>query len=106
MLLGHTVIGTIRVDSAIRNIPDFPEELRLRVLHMILSHHGRKEFGAPVLPATPEAIALHFLDNLDARLEATNRLIKTHPDPMSHWTDYQHMFEGKVFRGTQDENEE
>ena len=103
MLVGHIVIGAMRAEEAMRRLSDFPEELRLRVLHMILSHHGRKEFGAPVVPATPEANALHFLDNLDAKLEAADRLIDTHPDPDSPWTDYQRMFEGRLFRGMRDE---
>jgi 3'-5' exoribonuclease len=100
MLLGHISLGAMRVDRVIRGLPEFPAELRLRVLHIILSHHGKREFGSPVLPATPEAVAVHELENLDARLEAAERLIRRHPVPEEHWTDWNRMFEGKLFRGT------
>ena len=98
-LIGHVVLGTLRVAEAIEKIPDFPEELRLRVLHMILSHHGRREFGAPVVPMTPEAFCLHQLDNLDAKLEAADRLIDGHPVTGDHWTEWTRMFEARLFRG-------
>ena len=58
-----------------------------------------REFGSPVLPATPEAVAVHELENLDARLEAAERLINRHPVPEDHWTEWNRMFEGRLFRG-------
>jgi 3'-5' exoribonuclease len=45
------------------------DHVRLHLIHLILSHHGQLEFGSPVLPKTPEAMALHFVDNIDAKLE-------------------------------------
>ena len=45
------------------------EDVRLHLLHLIASHHGTREFGSPVLPKTPEAMLLHFVDNIDAKLE-------------------------------------
>lgn len=70
-LLGHIILGYERVDRAIRTLRergiDFPENLRLTLLHMILSHHGEKSWGSPVEPHTYEAQVLHFLDNLDAK---------------------------------------
>ena len=50
--------------------PDFPDRLRTLVLHMILSHHGKLEFGSPKLPMIPEALVLNFLDDLDAKMQA------------------------------------
>jgi 3'-5' exoribonuclease len=76
-LLGHISIG-IEVINALwrklpleswRNLAPPSEEVRLHLLHLIASHHGELQFGSPVEPKTPEAIALHFIDNLDAKLE-------------------------------------
>ena len=69
-LLGHIQMGTALVDKTIDNLPDFPDRLKTLVLHMILSHHGKLEFGSPKLPMIPEALALSFLDDLDAKMQA------------------------------------
>ena len=70
VLLGHIQIGTALVERAIDNLPNFPPRLKTLVLHMILSHHGKLEFGSPKLPMIPEALALSFIDDLDAKMEA------------------------------------
>jgi 3'-5' exoribonuclease len=67
-LLGHLAMGSEMVAQAARSIQDFPEDLKLVMQHLILSHHGQLDYGSPVLPATPEALALHSLDMLDANL--------------------------------------
>ncbi|MDH4123427.1 MAG: HD domain-containing protein [Thermoplasmata archaeon] len=69
IFLGHLVIGTAFVQSKIEEIADFPEDKRNKILHVILSHHGRKEWGSPVEPAIPEALAVHFADDFDAKLD-------------------------------------
>jgi 3'-5' exoribonuclease len=58
------------VEKTIAALPDFPDRLRTLVLHMILSHHGKLEFGSPKLPMIPEALVLNFLDDLDAKMQA------------------------------------
>lgn len=78
-LLGHITIGVEvvnrlchQLESEFKESPDLTppfEEVRLHLMHLIASHHGELEFGSPVHPKTPEAIALHHLDNLDAKLE-------------------------------------
>ena len=76
-LLGHISIGIEVVNTLWRKLPSegwkdllpSTEEVRLHLLHLIASHHGELQFGSPVEPKTPEAIALHFIDNLDAKLE-------------------------------------
>lgn len=80
-LLGHIPLGIEIVNKLWRDVMDGPgaaawqggspanEEIRLHLLHLIGSHHGEFEFGSPVLPRTPEAFALHYIDNLDAKLE-------------------------------------
>ncbi|MFZ4116712.1 MAG: HD domain-containing protein [Chthoniobacterales bacterium] len=76
-LMGHLSIGVELVNALWRELPKekwnelLPpsEEVRLHLLHLIAAHHGQLEYGSPILPKTPEAIALHLIDNLDARLE-------------------------------------
>jgi 3'-5' exoribonuclease len=69
-LLGHIQIGTALAERTIDSLPNFPPKLKLLVLHMILSHHGKLEFGSPKLPMIPEALVLNFLDDLDAKMQA------------------------------------
>jgi 3'-5' exoribonuclease len=76
-LLGHLSIGIELVNTLWRELPKEgwealtppSEDVRLHLLHLIASHHGQLEFGSPVLPKTPEAALLHFVDNIDARME-------------------------------------
>ncbi len=72
-LLGHIQMGVALVEKTIESLPDFPGRLRTLVLHMILSHHGKLEFGSPKLPMIPEALVLHYLDDLDAKMQAMSR---------------------------------
>lgn len=67
-MLGHITLGIRMIEQKIEGIPEFPAKLRLLVEHLVLSHHGRYEFGSPKLPMTPEAILLHYLDDLDAKM--------------------------------------
>jgi 3'-5' exoribonuclease len=69
-LLGHIQMGVEMVERAIATLPSFPDHLRTLVLHMILSHHGKLEFGSPKLPMIPEALVLNFVDDLDAKMQA------------------------------------
>ena len=70
ILLGHIQFGVDLVNRAIDQIPGFPERLRTLVVHMILAHHGKLEFGSPKLPMIPEAFVLNFVDDLDAKIQA------------------------------------
>ena len=69
-LLGHIQMGIALTERTIDGLPGFPPKLKLLVLHMILSHHGKLEFGSPKLPMIPEALVLNFLDDLDAKMQA------------------------------------
>lgn len=102
-LLGHVVLGVGQLDAKIREAEklsgeQFPEALRLRLLHMILSHHGEYEFGSPKLPMTLEAVALHYLDNLDAKLHSLSQLIREDANTESNWTPYQAALGRKIFK--------
>lgn len=88
-LLGHITIGTELVNSLWRKmqpqLEDWKElqppseQVRLHLLHLVASHHGSHEFGSPVVPKTPEAIALNMIDNLDAKLEIFSQGYKNLP---------------------------
>ena len=103
-LIGHLVQGVEMVNE---HLPEaerrlgspFPKETLLRVKHMLLSHHGTYEFGSPKLPMTPEAIALHHLDNLDAKVNEYTTLIASDPNSQSTWTPYQATMQRKIFKG-------
>ena len=66
-LLGHVVLGERLVSSYVATLPDFPEELKLRLSHVLISHQGETEYGSPERPKTLEALLVHLIDNLDAR---------------------------------------
>ncbi len=66
-LLGHVVLGERLVASYVATLPEFPEGLRLRLSHVLLSHQGETEYGSPERPKTLEALLVHLVDNLDAR---------------------------------------
>jgi 3'-5' exoribonuclease len=68
-LLGHITIGIGLIEKKIAELPNFPEAKRILVVHLVLSHHGRYEFGSPKLPMIPEAILLHYLDDMDAKMQ-------------------------------------
>ena len=74
-LLGHINIGLRMVADKLRGLPEFPVTLRSLVEHMILSHHGQLEFGSPKLPQFPEALLLHYLDDMDSKMECMRALI-------------------------------
>jgi len=70
VLLGHIQMGVALTEKTIDSLTGFPPKLKTLVLHMILSHHGKLEFGSPKLPMIPEALVLNFLDDLDAKMQA------------------------------------
>lgn len=101
-LIGHLVLGSIMVERRAATIEGFPEMKRRLIQHLILSHHGRFEYGSPVLPKTPEALALHHLDNLDAKVEAARRIITQDTDGQRSWTDKSWMLETMLYKGLPD----
>ena len=68
-LLGHITIAYGMIEKKLEALPDFPPRLRVLVEHMVLSHHGKYEFGSPKLPMIPEAVLLHYLDDMDAKMQ-------------------------------------
>lgn len=70
-LLGHHILGDQLVLKKIKEIDDFPKDLENRIRHIILSHHGKKEWGSPIEPQFPEAEIIHYLDMIDSRFKST-----------------------------------
>lgn len=103
-LLGHVLLGLEIVDEHIALVEQkrgepFHRELAIRVKHMIASHHGHYEFGAPKLPMTLEAIALHHLDHFDAQMASTVQLMQNEASMDGGWTQYHANHGRKFFRG-------
>jgi 3'-5' exoribonuclease len=102
-LVGHIVQACIWVHEAARQVGEqtgrpFPPDTLNALKHIILSHHGRYEFGSPKLPATPEALMVHHLDNLDAKLNMMLTAIECDPDESSDWTQWIPALETRVFK--------
>ncbi len=95
-LLGHIVIGMQMVAEMADRIPDFPEVTKHELCHIILAHHGEFEFGSPKKPALLEAMALHFADNTDAKLEIMCELL-TENDAHG-WLGFQKFLDSNVRR--------
>lgn len=104
-LIGHVVQGVLILDRKIRDYErqtgeEFPAELATRLRHMIVSHHGELEMGSPRVPMTPEAMVLHFLDNMDAKLASMRQIVAEDANQGSSWTVYNAQLGRKVFKGS------
>jgi 3'-5' exoribonuclease len=90
-LVGHITMGIGMIQRKLQGLPGFPPRLRLLVEHMVLSHHGKLEFGSPKLPMIPEAILLNFLDDMDAKMQLMRSIFARHeaegaePGEMTEW---------------------
>jgi 3'-5' exoribonuclease len=98
-LIGHIVMGMEMIDKKIAAIPDFPPQLSLELRHILLSHHGELEFGSPKRPKTMEALVVHYIDDLDAKLNAFETLIADSTNADSDWTAYNRFFERFLYKG-------
>ncbi len=104
-LIGHLVMAIGLLDRKLKEVErlsgeSLPDELVLRLKHMIVSHHGQYEYGSPKLPMTLEAVALHQLDNLDAKIHSFDQLMRDDPNVESSWTNFNHSLGRKLFKGT------
>ncbi|HXL03429.1 MAG TPA: HD domain-containing protein [Bacillota bacterium] len=96
-LIGHVVIGERMVSQAIEGIPNFPQSLALKLRHMILSHHGKLEWGSPKRPKTLEAIALHLADYLDASIAQFAEIVEGSSDVEGNWSSYNKRLERQIY---------
>lgn len=91
-LIGHLVIGSELVDRITAQIEGFPENLRLQLKHIILSHHGKLEYGSPKLPHSIEAVIVHYMDDLDSKVNSILGIIASDTSP-GEWTNVSRMYE-------------
>jgi len=97
-LIGHLSLGVSMLDEKLAAMKDFPEEIALRLKHLILSHHGEYEFGSPKKPAFLEAFALHLIDDLDAKMNGLGRFIEKDRQE-GRWTDFNRLFDRYFLKG-------
>ena len=103
-LIGHLISGVLMVEEKAKQIDGFPKTLLDLLRHLILSHHGEYEWGSPKLPMTVEALALHYLDNIDAKIHAFNKAITNDKDTSNNWTGYNKMFDRRLFKKSHESN--
>jgi 3'-5' exoribonuclease len=96
-LVGHIAIGLGMLRDAVRETPDFPKPLQLQLEHLILSHHGARENGSPVLPMTVEAFLLATVDDLDAKMHQIRKHVGD-DNTEGPFTSYHRRLERVIFK--------
>ena len=96
-LLGHIILGIERLEDKIRKLPDFPKDLSTLLKHFLLSHHGQYIWGSPKRPMTLEAVMLHYLDDMDAKMNGIHQFIKKQVPDGSRWSAYHRIFEQNFY---------
>lgn len=95
-LLGHIVMGSEWINDAARQIPDFPVKLKRELQHCIIAHHGELEYGSPKKPALPEAVALNYADNTDAKLQTLTEIFSVPANMTGDWIGMNRLFESNL----------
>lgn len=93
-LLGHIVIGVEMISKAVSEIEGFPEKIANELKHCVIAHHGELEYGSPKKPALPEAVALHYADATDAKLQTLTEMFKDKNS--EEWLGYQRLFDSNM----------
>lgn len=104
-LCGHIVLGVLLVERHILKLKDFPQTKRDLIQHMILSHHGTREFGSPVTPLFGEAVALHHLECLDAKVQGIQSIIENEEERgnTGDWSDFARVVDGRIYKKANEE---
>lgn len=102
-LIGHIVTSCMWIEDKARAVEaetgePFPADVKQALQHIVLAHHGQYDYGSPKLPMMPEAIAVHHIDNLDAKLQLFMHKINSDADPASHWTEYVRGLDTKLYK--------
>lgn len=95
-LIGHIVMGSELIGNAVRELPGFPKVLERQLKHCILAHHGEFEYGSPKKPALAEALALHYADDLDAKLETFKEAITTPQGQAGEWVGFNKLLDSNI----------
>jgi len=98
-LIGHIIIGVEMIDQKIADIPEFPDSLAMELRHLILSHHGILEYGSPKRPKTVEALIVHYVDDMDAKVNAFQAYLDDFRDEETGWTPFHRFLERYLYRG-------
>ena len=98
-LIGHITMSAQIVTDKIKQVKGFPDNLKNRLLHNILSHHGQKEYGSPVVPMTLEAFVLNYADELDSKMAAFQRIMKKEKEPGKVWSNYINLLDRFIYLG-------
>lgn len=93
-LLGHIVIGVEMISEAVRSIEGFPAKIASELKHCVIAHHGELEYGSPKKPALPEAVALHYADATDAKLQTLTEIFKDKEG--TEWLGFNRLFESNL----------
>jgi 3'-5' exoribonuclease len=96
-LMGHLVLGDQMLVERMAKIKDFPEETAKRLRHIVLSHHGEKQKGSPVVPATLEALVVHHCDFMDAHAAAYERIIRREGVNSKRWSEYVNLIDRFIY---------
>lgn len=96
---GHIVLGERFVRNMSERVEHFPSRLRMLLSHLMLSHHGHRDFSSPVEPVIPEGFALYYADEMDAKLDALKRLIHNNTDEGKDWSDYNRVLNRYIYLG-------
>ena len=94
-LLGHIIIGVDLISREMAEIPDFPRDIRTKLLHIITSHHGRYEWQSPRRPKCMEAVIIHYADALEADLWQFRRAKQENPN--EEWSPYVRSMERYLY---------
>lgn len=97
-LLSHIVIGLQIIDEKMKSIKDFPEEQAVLLKHLVVSHHGVKEFGSPELPKTIEAVLLNHIDEIDSKVKGIREFMASE-DPNASWTSFHKLMNRHFYMG-------
>ncbi|MBW1834704.1 MAG: CRISPR-associated endonuclease Cas3'', partial [Deltaproteobacteria bacterium] len=102
-LLNHIVIGVQMIEEKLKNIKNFPDEQALLIKHMIVSHHGTREFGSPEPPKTIEAVLLNYIDEIDSKVNGIREFIAKE-NPGEKWTSFHRLLERFFYIGKNKED--
>ncbi len=99
-LIGHIVMGVEMISDGVRTIEGFPPVIASELKHCVIAHHGEMEYGSPKKPALPEAVALHYADATDAKLQTLTEIFKDKEG--TEWLGFNRLFESNLRRSSLD----
>ena len=99
ILKGHIILGLEIIAEVISCLNNFPDKLKLMLEHLIISHHGKQEWGSPIEPKTIEAITLHYADLMSCHVNHAVQIMNSHSDQKSAWSKWDKVLNGSLYLG-------